>query len=261
MAIQTVHEAAGDERGERTRAFTLPLDIPLLEEAIARVGARLVVIDPLMAYLDGRINSWRDQDVRATLAPLARLGEKTGAAILILRHLTKGGGANALYRGGGSIGIIGAARSGLVVAKNPDNPEQERILASSKSNLGPPMPSLRYRLAAPPPEDTTRDPTPRAEWLGASEHTAATLLASPANPSAPVERTVVEEACVFLQELLREGARPAADAQRAALAAGFSQATIKRARAKVGVEARLVGFRPGAQWVWDWVRDDGGDVP
>ncbi len=80
--------------------FLVPRDIPLLEEIIQRRAARLVVIDPLMAYLDGKVNSWRNhQDVRAALAPLAALAEHTGAAILILRHLNKAAGGNALYRG------------------------------------------------------------------------------------------------------------------------------------------------------------------
>jgi hypothetical protein len=60
---------------------------------------------------------------------------------------------------GGSIGIIGAARSGLLVARSPEDPEHERILASSKSNLGPPLPALRYRIAA-----RTSEPSFRSVW-------------------------------------------------------------------------------------------------
>jgi hypothetical protein len=59
-------------------------------------------------------------------------------------------------------GIIGAARSGLLVARSPDDPEHERILASSKSNLGPPLPALRYRIAPWIPEGDV----PVVEWLG-----------------------------------------------------------------------------------------------
>ena len=55
------------------RSFLLPQDIPQLEEVIERVWARLVVIDPLMAYLDDRVNSWRDQDVRAALSLSAQI--------------------------------------------------------------------------------------------------------------------------------------------------------------------------------------------
>ncbi|WIG61810.1 MAG: hypothetical protein OJF49_004559 [Ktedonobacterales bacterium] len=128
------------------RPVVLPRDIRDLSFFIMETWADLVVIDPLSAYLDPNVNTWRDSDVRAALMPLAQAAKERNTAILCMRHLNKSSGANALYRGSGSIGIIGLARSGLLVAKSPDDPEHERILASTKSNLGPPMPSLRYRV-------------------------------------------------------------------------------------------------------------------
>ncbi len=108
--------------------LAIPGDLPELERAIADVGPVLVVVDPLSAYLGATVNSWRDQDVRRALGPLAGLTERTGAAIVVVRHLTESGGASPLYRGGGSIGIIGAARSGLLVAPEPDD-DARRVLA------------------------------------------------------------------------------------------------------------------------------------
>src|SRR5262245_44159522 len=99
-----------------------------------------------MAYLGSQTNSWRDQDVRRALAPLAKVAERAGAAIVVIRHLNKGGNSSSpLYRGGGSIGIIGAARSALLVGEDPDDPDR-RILARNKGNLSAPVPSLTYRL-------------------------------------------------------------------------------------------------------------------
>src|SRR5918997_427133 len=98
------------------RLVSLTQDLDAIEAAIGRVGAALVVIDPLMAFLTGKTDSHKDQDIRRGLAPLAALAERKGAAVLLVRHLNKSAGGNALYRGGGSIGIIGAARAGLVVA-------------------------------------------------------------------------------------------------------------------------------------------------
>src|SRR5215210_2938193 len=102
-----------------------------------------------MAFLSGDTNSHRDQDVRRALAPLAALAQRTGAAILIVRHLNKASGGNTLYRGGGSIGIIGAARSGLVVAEDPDDSER-RILAHNKQNLCNPAASLVFTVESAP---------------------------------------------------------------------------------------------------------------
>jgi putative DNA primase/helicase len=261
VAVQTVlaYDAATGEDYER--GFALPGDIPLLAAAIGAVDAKLLVIDPLMAYLDARVNSWRDQDVRAALAPLARLAERTGVAVVVLRHLTKGGGTNALYRGGGSIGIIGAARSGLLVARAPEEPEHERILASSKSNLGPPLPALRYRIA---PHGSVGD-VPVVEWLGPCDYTAATLLGDSgegANGESGSGRTsAVDEAAGWLRAQLAAGPRPAAELQHLAQADGISDWTLRRARQRLGVLVRHAGFVSGGSWVWEVGADDGAVPP
>ena len=84
-----------------------------------KYGARLVIIDVLMAYLPGKVDSHKDQDIRSVLARLADLGEKTGCCLL--RHLNKSGVGNPSYWGGGSVEIVGAARAGFVAATDPDD--------------------------------------------------------------------------------------------------------------------------------------------
>jgi len=160
---------------DTTRILALRLDewsaiaeIVTLRAAIREVGALLVIVDPLMAYLGSATDSYRDQDVRQVLAPLSALADETGAAILIIRHLRKAAADQAVYRGGGSIGIIGAARSGLLIATDPDDRDQ-RVLASTKANLSRLAPSLRLRLVE-------AGGTARVEWGGVSPHTAEVLL-------------------------------------------------------------------------------------
>ena len=87
-----------------------------------------MTIDPLVAFFGSKTDAHRDQDVRRVLAPLAALAESTGAAVVAIRHLNKNVGGNALYRGGGSIGFIAAAGSGLLVAKDPED-DARRVLA------------------------------------------------------------------------------------------------------------------------------------
>jgi len=87
--------------GDAARAVT-PTDLPPIKAAIQPGHARLAIMDPLMAGRVGTTNSNRDQDMRAMLAPLARLAARMGVAIVVLRHLSKGGGANAIDRGGGA---------------------------------------------------------------------------------------------------------------------------------------------------------------
>ena len=79
-----------------------------LKKKIEESKAVLVIIDPVVAYLEKRINSWNDQDVRRAMAVLSQLAEQTGAAIVLIRHLNKKEDVkNKIYRGGGSIALIG----------------------------------------------------------------------------------------------------------------------------------------------------------
>ena len=106
--------------GAHLRWVRLPRDTKEIALAVRDVRARLVVIDPLMAYLDPKVNAYREQSIRAVLGLLATTAERLDLALVIVRHLTKGADGNPLYRGGGSIGVIGAARSGLVVGADRD---------------------------------------------------------------------------------------------------------------------------------------------
>lgn len=240
LAVQTIGT------GETERGISLA-DLQALEQAIRQVSAKLVIVDPVMAFLGAQTDSHRDQDIRRCLAPIASLAERTGAAFLIIRHLNKAAGGNPIYRGGGSIGIIGAARSGFLVSKDPDD-EAKRVLASTKSNLSRPPDSLSFEL-----EECAG--AVRVKWLGASKHSASSLLAEAANEQ---ERAAVDEAKDFLRDYLADGPQGARDVQHAARQAVISEATLRRAKVALGVKPQKVG-RPGTRgqrWLWALPEDD-----
>jgi len=196
-------------------------DLAAMEEGIEAVGARLVVIDPLMAFLPPHVNAYRDQDVRRVLAPLSKLAERTGAAIVIVRHPNKAVGMSALHRGGGSIGIIGAARSGLLVAPDPNDPEgPRRIIAVVKNNLAPPAPSLAYHI------ETAENGAGRIVWEGPVAFTANQLTAGLTDGK---EQGARSEAMDFLRDALGDSPQPVVAMKQAAKAAGISETTLKRA--------------------------------
>jgi hypothetical protein len=230
-----------DESGLGERPPALPVDLPRLRAAIRRVGAALVVVDPLMAYLGGEVNAHRDQDVRRALHPLAHLAGETGAAVLVVRHLTKMAGGSPIHRGGGSIGIIGAARSGLLVARDPDDPER-RVLASTKCNLARLPPALAYRL-----EPHAETAALRVAWCGESPHTAESLLAAPRDDE---ERGALAEAVEVLRCLLAGGPVAAAEVQASARRAGVADVTLRRAKSALGVRSLRSGFAAEASWYW-----------
>ncbi len=225
---------------------SLPEDTGLLADLIQRHGVMLVTIDPLTAYLGAKTNSYRDQDVRRALTPLAKVGEATGAAIVLVRHLNKAMGGSAIYRGGGSIGIVGAARSGLLVAKHPDD-EERRILASTKCNLGPPPPSLAYRL------EGHENGAGYIVWEGVTTHTADALVSQPQGDE---ERTAREEAKDFLRDVLASGPVPSKEILRQARDAGINEKTLRRAKGDIGVTARKDGFDAG--WIWELPQHEDG---
>ena len=140
----------------------IPDDVVELERLVAECGASLVIVDPLMAHLPGEVNSWRDQSIRLALAPLHGLAERQGCAALVLAHLNKSASSDWLRRVGGSVGITGAARSVLLMARDPDDSDGEkgrrRVLAHAKCNVGPEMPSLLYEIEPMLMPATDEDP-------------------------------------------------------------------------------------------------------
>lgn len=149
--LQRMHILTGDE------CTGLLTDLPRLRAEMARADAKLVIVDPMMAALGAGTNAQIDQSVRAALTPLASLAESAGATILLVRHLTKGAGRNAKYRGSGSIGITGAVRSLMAVTPHADR-RGERVLSSVKANSGPTPPAAVYRIVA-------AGKAARVEWI------------------------------------------------------------------------------------------------
>ncbi len=222
--------------GERFPEFPAHLDA--LEQAIVENNAALVIIDPLMAYLGANVKSHNDQDVRRALGPLAAMAERTGAAILLVRHLNKSPGRSAIYRGGGSIGIAGAARSAMLVAADP-NDNDARVLAPVKGNLAPAPLAIRFRVVS-------AGDVGRIEWLDAAPGvTADQLLSQPSE-----EHGALDEAVDVLQTILATGPVPTLDVIRQAKQAGVSERTARRAQKKLGVMSVRQGLGKNSHWRW-----------
>jgi phage N-6-adenine-methyltransferase len=225
------------------RLVTIPDDVSLVEKWACETRASLLVIDPLMAFLACDSNS--DQKVRRALHPLLRLAEERNMAVVMVRHLTKRGGRHALYRGGGSIGIIAATRSALLVGKAPDDPDL-RVLCQPKTNLGPSAPSLLF------------EPVPAAngvvqiQWRGECDYAPEDVLA-PQTPST----SRIAEAMNFLTDLLADGPRSQQAIKEKAAAAGLAYRTLERAKELLGVKSERHGWGPGSKCFWRLPTEDG----
>jgi len=231
----------------------IPADLQAIGREIESSKARLLIIDPLMAYLPSEVNTWKDQSVRTALAPLAKLAEETGCAVLLVRHPTKGEHVKAIHAGGGSVGIIGLARVGLLAAPDPSDPET-KILAVSKCNVMQRAPSLRYRIIEGAGTTGTTS-APRIKWLGESGITADELVRTESTSLRPRD-----EAADFLRELLADGPIPATEVQAQSARLGIATATLGRAKKAVGAtsnrrewfEGRGIDLAGSADRGWFW---------
>lgn len=216
------------------RMPSLPDDINRIRAIINHYAVKLVIVDPMMAYLSGNVDVHRDHDVRRVLSQLSRLAETTGAAVLLIRHLTKNTQVNAIHRGGGSVGITGAARSEILCAPDPAD-ANARVLATIKSNLCEAPDAYGFHLG-------TRDGEEVAHivWDGVTDHTAESLLSGKRD-----RESVVNRAEAFLRAALEGGARPSREVKAEAEDVDVSWSSIKKARDKLNVQT----MRVGNQWV------------
>jgi hypothetical protein len=201
-------------------------DVDALREVIQQYQARLLVVDVLMAYLptDGS----RDQAVRRLLHPLGAMAQEEGCCVLLLRHLTKTSGPNVLYRGSGSIGVIGAARAAFMVGRDPQD-QTLLVLAGTKSNLAAMPDALAYRLISHPSGVAV------VQWAGRVDRMAADLIYQQREEFDDQD----ELGAHLLNLILEHGGRvPAAEASTALKSAGYSQSSIDRARKRLGIESK-----------------------
>src|SRR5260221_3148120 len=199
------------------RHFSLPDDVQVLEDAIKRVDAKLVIIDPIMAILGTR-DIYKDNEVRAMLAPIKTLVERTQTAVIMVRHFTKGGGDHAIYRGGGSMAFIGLARTGFMVTKDPED-ETRCVLANIKNNLCREASSLTYLVSN---DEIEGDGRPYIAWQGVNRHSIKELLST----SKPGESR--QKILQALRDSYPEPMTPKAIAEACDLEQGNVHMTLKR---------------------------------
>jgi len=212
----------------------IPRDAGKILAAIKETAAKLVVIDPMAAFLEAGINSWQNTSVRAALAPVAKIADETGAAVLAVDHLSKASGRAAIYRGNGSIAFAAAARSLLMAGKHPEQ-EDTFVLAAVGGNLARPAKSLAYQMEEAPGGAIC------VKWLGDCDYTAEDLNWQPQQE----RETKVQQCAAWLKERLAPANALESVIQAEALGMGFPERTFRRARRAAGV----VSTRSGNFWV------------
>jgi hypothetical protein len=253
--LPSVHFLDEITEGEHTRPVEIPHDLPAIEKVIRDTAAKLVIIDPLMAFLCG-VDANVDQSVRKALHQLSKVAARTRCAIVLQRHLNKSSNAKAIYRGGGSIAISAHARSALLVAEDPDD-ETKRLLAVIKKNRGGDAPTLRFCLDPVSVELAGQpDTICRIGWCGTSALKANDLVQAPKTAedkeAAEEKKTKTELATELLKDLLRTGYGKVSceEARDEAKAAGISQRTLEAAASRIGLKAKFTSTKEGRVYHW-----------
>jgi len=231
----------GDERDPLVTA----LDLIHLEAAIKDTGTVLVIFDPLAGFTTGT-DMHKNDETRQMMASLHRLAEATDTAIVGVHHFSRAARVEASHRLTGSLAIVNAARSVLVVGPDPnDSTGRSLVLAlSDKANLAPrSTPSLSYRADVPMGSEH-----PRIAWEGPSGVTACDLAIVATDTE---ERSAVDEAADFLREHLSRGPVKVDSVENDARRAGISQRTMERAKQRLKIKAKREGGAAGEGW-WTW---------
>jgi putative DNA primase/helicase len=237
--------------------FRVPQDADELGRRIAETKAALVVIDPLIEFVDGKADTHKSQDVRQALAALNEIARTYGCAILAVIHLNKSRSTDAHQRHEASAAFTQVMRGTMLLGRDPDDPAGDRgsrrVLATTSSNLGPEPHSLSYDIE---PASVTGDTgenieTARIVPIGVSLVDGAALLGA-GDDDAKAER---DEAVEFLRVELAEGKRSARSIQGAAKEAGIGPGSLKRAKRQLGIRPKKEAFQGG--WVWELPERDG----
>ncbi|MFE2110563.1 AAA family ATPase, partial [Kitasatospora sp. NPDC059463] len=239
-------EAQDILRGETM--ISLPLDVELIEQAIAEYGAAALIVDPLMSTLGSGTDAHRTQDVRQALEPLVRMAERTKALTLGIAHFNKASGSDASQLISGSGAFKDLARAIIAFARDPEGEQQ--VMTQTKNSLGRllDLPSLGYRI------EGTDIHTPkgvanvgRLEWTGIAERSVEDTLAASGDRGDVTER---DEAATWLRDYLTDNGGEALvkDIKKSAAADDIAERTLERAKKKIGASTVRRGFGQGAVW-------------
>lgn len=205
-----------------------------IESAIRECEAKLIIFDPLVSYIGEDVSINQANEVRAKFNRLISIAKQTKCAILIVGHMNKMQGTKGIYRSVGSIDIVAAARSCLVISPCPEEPDN-RIMAVQKNNLAKKGPAIKFEINEG-----------KVEFLDTMEITADELLN--AYPVSDGKRTdsKSELAKKVLVEMLSAGEKTQQEIMARMQSLNISRRTAENAKADIGIKSMKIG----SAWYW-----------
>lgn len=201
-----------------------------LEAALRETAARLIILDPIQAYLGANVDMHRANEIRPVLKGLAMLAEKYQCAVVLIGHMNKSNGAKSAYRGLGSIDFQATARSVLIVGRIKDKPEI-RVIVHGKSSLAPEGEGIGFEL----------DKDNGFHWLGHYDISVDELLSGSSRESK------LCKAELMLNEILKEGKVAQNEIVKKVNDIGISKRVLDQAKKNLEVKSIKINNK----WYWE----------
>lgn len=200
-----------------------------IEEAINKTGAKLVILDPIQAYVGSNVDLNRANEIRPVLKQLGVVAEKYNCAIVLIGHMNKSSNSKSTYRGLGSIDFQATARSVLIVGRLKDKPSI-RIIGHDKSSLAQEGKPMAFEID----EQGFR-------WIGEYDISMEDILSGTGTES---KMKLAEN---FLKDILKDGERLQADVLSKSNLMGISKRVLDEAKKSIGV----ISTKKGKAWYWE----------
>ena len=245
--LDKVHFIQGMKTGNEERPFDPSTDFPFLKDAIEKIGnVKVLIIDPIVSVVKG--DSHKNAEVRKDLTPLVQMAEQLGFAIIGITHFSKGtSGREPIERITGSLAFGAVARVVLVASKTKNEEGDDiRIFLRAKSNIGVDEGGFEYSL-----ESATTDngiETSRVLWGSLIEGSARELLGEAEEES---DGGGIKGCISLITDLLAYGEVSAKQMEKDCTGAGYTHATIRRAKKKLGVKPVKKGMGANGYWLWE----------
>ena len=218
--VHLVHSLRGwndpvDETDIRPITLT---DLDILENVLTTVRPKLVVVDPIQAYMGAKVDMYRANETNVVLSGLRKLAERHQCAIVCVRHVRKGREGKAQHQGIGSTDFSGEARSVLLLEQSPID-RREALLGHAKTNQGPLGRTQVFRKHQ------------GVQWAGVTRMDAEVLAAS-------ARASELFEAFRWLEKRLEDSPPvPSKDIEMQAEQEDIAKATLIRAKKLLGVKS------------------------
>ena len=203
--------------------------------AIRATKAKLIILDPLSAYIGESTSINSANEVRNQFRPLIDIAKEQGCAIVIVHHMNKAMGQKAVNRAVGSVDIVGAARSVLMVSRTDKERPNERILVQVKSNLSPTGTAIVFSLSEN-----------GIEWVEETSRTADEVLGNAFSSMGRPDEQIQKAKDVLSRLLSDHKPKPQSLIMEQFKTMGICESTVKKAKVQLNIRS----VKQGTYWYW-----------